>query len=88
MVLANPTKPIADGHFTARPGPLSGAQPAGGKLILVNPVCEDTSASALPATQPLYKTRYGRFWRYAEIDQIFIAQKAFVTATQTPHVHD
>jgi hypothetical protein len=37
-------------------GHLSGAQAAGGKLVLVDPVREDTSASAFPATQPLYKT--------------------------------
>jgi hypothetical protein len=31
---------------------------------------------------------YGRFWRYAKIGQIFIAQKAFVAATQASHMHD
>jgi hypothetical protein len=66
----------------------SGAQTAGGRLVFVNPVREDASASAFPATQPLYKTCYGRFWRYAKIGQIFLAQKAFVAATQASHVHD
>jgi len=71
----------ADGHP-------SGAQTAGGRLVPINPVREDTSASAFPATQPLYKTCYGRFWRYAKIGQIFIAQKAFVAATQASHMHN
>ena len=64
-----------------------GAQTAGGRLVPVYPVCEDTSASALPATQPLYKSCYRR-WRYAKIGQIFIAQKAIVAATQASHMHD
>jgi hypothetical protein len=69
-------------------GHLSGAQTAGGSLVPVNPVREYISASAFSATQSLYKTCYGRFWRYAKIGQIFIAQKAFVTATQASHMHD
>jgi hypothetical protein len=67
---------------------LSGAQTAGGKLVLVDPVREDTSASAFPATQPLYKTCDGRFWRYAEIGQIIIAQDTSVAAMEVSHMHD
>jgi hypothetical protein len=70
----------ADGHLLA-------AQTAGGRLVLLDPVREDTSASAFPATQPFYKSCYGRLWRYAKFGQIFIAQKAFVAATQASHMH-
>ena len=69
LILAKPANDILVGHL--------GAQTAGGRLVPVDPVCEDTSASAFPATQPLYETCYGRFWRYAKIGQIFIAQKHF-----------
>ena len=65
-----------------------GAQTAGGRLVPLDAVCEDTSASAFPATQPLYETCYGRFWRYAKIGQIFIAQKTFVAAMEASHMHD
>jgi hypothetical protein len=67
---------------------LSGAQTAGGKLVLVDPVREDTSASAFPATQPLYKTCYGRFWPDAKIGQLFIAQKISVATMEASHMHD
>jgi hypothetical protein len=63
------------------------AQTEGGRLVPVNPVRKYTSATAFPATQPLCKTCYGRFWRYAKIRQIFIAQKAFVAAMEASHMH-
>jgi hypothetical protein len=65
-----------------------GPQTAGGRLVPLDTVCEDASASAFPATQPLYKTCYGRFWLDAETGQIFIAQNTFVAATQASHMHD
>ncbi len=79
LILAKPANDILVGHL--------GAQTASGRLVPVDPVREDTSASAFPATQPLYETCYGRFWRYAIIGQIFIAQKHFVAAMETSHMH-
>jgi hypothetical protein len=65
-----------------------GAQTAGGRLVPLDAVCKDTSASAFLATQPLYKTCYRRLWRYARIGQICIAQKAFMAAMKASHMHD
>ena len=79
LIIAKPANDILVGHL--------GAQTASGRLVPVDAVCEDTSASAFLATQPLDKTCYGRFWRYAKIGQIFFAQKAFVAAMQASHMH-
>jgi hypothetical protein len=81
---------LAIRHTPLLKGTLShlGAQTAGGRLVTLDAVCEDTSASAFLATQPLYKTYYGRFWLYAKIGQLFIAQKTFVAAVEASHMHD
>ena len=78
-IIAKPANYILVGHL--------GAQTAGGRLVLVDAVREDTSASAFPATQSLYKTCYGRFWLYVKIGQIFAAQETFVAAMEASHMH-
>ena len=80
LIIAKPANDILIGHL--------GAQTAGGRLVPVDAVCEDTSASAFLATQPLYKTCYWRSWLYAKTGQLLTVQNAFVTATQASHNHD
>ena len=78
LIIAKPANDILVGHL--------GAQTTSVRLVPVDAVCEDTSASAFLATQPLYKTCDGRFWRYAIIGQIFIAQKTSVAAMEASNL--